>query len=151
MPFGNEALNVVFEDFVRLVVEEERGIACDRGADVFGSDVVIDDIRASIDRADMIPADLTGKNANVFYEVGIAHTIGKPVLLLAQSIDDVPFDLRHRRVAPAENIARLLDGGVAPDGRPFLVLEYVRRARGMRPPAVEPELERRVRRRHAVP
>jgi hypothetical protein len=33
-----------------------------------------------------------------FYEVGIAHAQGKPVLLLAQSLDDVPFDLRHRRI-----------------------------------------------------
>ena len=43
-------------------------------------------------------ADLTGKNANVFYEVGICHALDKPVLLMAQSMDDVPFDLRHRRV-----------------------------------------------------
>ncbi len=43
-------------------------------------------------------ADLTDKNANVFYEVGICHAIDKPVLLMAQSIDDVPFDLRHRRI-----------------------------------------------------
>ncbi len=58
----------------------------------------MDDIRTSIESADLIIADLTGKNANVFYEVGICHAIEKPVLLLAQSMDDVPFDLRHRRV-----------------------------------------------------
>ena len=42
--------------------------------------------------------DLARANANVFYEVGICHAFDKPVLLLAQSVDDVPFDLRHRRV-----------------------------------------------------
>ena len=42
--------------------------------------------------------DISIENANVFYEVGICHTLDKPVLLLAQSMDDVPFDLRHRRV-----------------------------------------------------
>jgi hypothetical protein len=52
----------------------------------------------SIEEADFIIADLTGKNANVFYEVGICHALEKLVLLLAQSMDDVPFDLRHRRV-----------------------------------------------------
>lgn len=98
MPFGNPDLQVVYEDFVRPVIEEQCALACERGDDVFGSNVVMDDIRSSIATADIVVADLTGKNANVFYEVGIAHTVGKPVLLMAQSIDDVPFDLRHRRV-----------------------------------------------------
>jgi hypothetical protein len=39
----------------------------------------------------------TGKNPNVFYEVGVAHTVGKEVILVTQSMDDVPFDLRHLR------------------------------------------------------
>jgi nucleoside 2-deoxyribosyltransferase len=58
----------------------------------------MDDIQDSIEQADLVVADLTRKNANVFYEVGICHALDKSVLLLAQSMDDVPFDLRHRRV-----------------------------------------------------
>ncbi len=42
-------------------------------------------------------ADLTGRNPNVMYEVGIAHTVGKPVIMVTQDIDDVPFDLRALR------------------------------------------------------
>ena len=100
MPFGNENLQVVYEDFVKPVIEDPEGcnLECQRGDDVFGSNVVMDDIRTSMSSADIIVADLTGKNANVFYEVGIGYTLDKPVLLLAQSMDDVPFDLRHRRV-----------------------------------------------------
>src|SRR4051795_6436107 len=60
-------------------------------------DVIMDDIARSIQRARLINADLTGRNPNVFYEVGIAHALNKQVLLMTQSIDDVPFDLRHRR------------------------------------------------------
>jgi hypothetical protein len=45
----------------------------------------------------VILADLTNKNPNVFYELGLAHAVGTPVILLAQSIDDVPFDLRPVR------------------------------------------------------
>ena len=41
--------------------------------------------------------DRSGKNPNVFYETGIAHSFGKEVLLISQSEDDVPFDLRHLR------------------------------------------------------
>jgi hypothetical protein len=98
MPFGAETLQIVFEDFVRPVIEGKCDLDCERGDDVFGSNVIVNDIRDSIERADIVVADLTGKNPNVFYEVGICHTLDKPVLLMAQSIDDVPFDLRHRRV-----------------------------------------------------
>jgi hypothetical protein len=98
MPFGDENLQVVYEDFVRPVIEARCGLECERGDDVFGSSVIMDDIRNSINRADIVVADLTHKNANVFYEVGICHALDKPVLLMAQSIDDVPFDLRHRRI-----------------------------------------------------
>jgi hypothetical protein len=38
-----------------------------------------------------------GKNPNVFYEVGIAHTLGKTVVPITQSMDDVPSDLGHHR------------------------------------------------------
>lgn len=48
-------------------------------------------------RARIVIADLTGKNPNVFYEVGVAHTVGENVILITQRIEDVPFDLRHLR------------------------------------------------------
>lgn len=96
MPFGDDALNIVYEHFVSPVIKKLR-IACERGDDVFGPNVIMDEINRQIAQAHFVLADLTGKNPNVFYEVGIAHAIGKPVILLAQSLDDVPFDLRHRR------------------------------------------------------
>lgn len=97
MPFGDDDLQIVYEDFVKPTVQECK-LECERGDDVFGSNIIMDDILRSIHAADLVLADLTRRNANVFYEVGIAHAIGKPVLLIAQSIEDVPFDLRHRRV-----------------------------------------------------
>lgn len=98
MPFGQEDLDIVYEYYSLPVLEEKCQLECERGDDVFGSNVIMDDISNSIQEADVILADLTQKNPNVFYEVGIAHTLAKPVLLISQSIDDVPFDLRHRRV-----------------------------------------------------
>jgi TIR domain len=98
MPFGDPELQAVYEYFVKPTLETECQLLCERGDDVFGSNVIMDDILRSIKSATIVLADLTKKNANVFYEVGICHALGKPVLLLAQSIEDVPFDLRHRRV-----------------------------------------------------
>jgi hypothetical protein len=97
MPFGIENLQVVYDDYIKPTIEQ-CGLDSVRGDDMFGSNVIMEDIRSAISASGLIVADLTGQNANVFYEVGIAHGIKKPVLLLAQSLDDVPFDLRHRRV-----------------------------------------------------
>lgn len=54
-------------------------------------------------RSRIIVADCTGKNANVFYEIGIAHAIGREVILITQSMNDIPFDLRHLRAIPYLN------------------------------------------------
>jgi hypothetical protein len=98
MPFGDRDLQAVYDHFVKPTIEEECHLRCERGDDMFGSNPIMDDVLRQIERSDIIVADLTHKNANVFYEVGIAHALKKRVLLLAQSIDDLPFDLRHLRV-----------------------------------------------------
>ena len=77
---------------------ESAEISISRADDFFTVGDVMPDIWKRINAADFIIADLTGRNPNVFYELGIAHTIGKPVVLLSQSMDDVPFDVRHQRV-----------------------------------------------------
>jgi nucleoside 2-deoxyribosyltransferase len=64
---------------------------------VFSTDVVIEDVWEGINSSTFVIADVTGRNPNVMYEVGMAHTVGKPVLLMTQTMDDVPFDLKHRR------------------------------------------------------
>jgi len=50
-----------------------------------------------IDRSRIVICDCSGRNPNVFYEAGIAHTLGREVILLTQSEHDIPFDLRHLR------------------------------------------------------
>lgn len=98
MPFSSEELNDVYEYFIKPSIEKECALRCERGDDLFGSNVIMEDIRKSIEKSRLIVADLTDRNPNVFYEVGIAHTLKKDVLLLSQTIGDVPFDLRHMRV-----------------------------------------------------
>jgi hypothetical protein len=55
-----------------------------------------------IHKAKVLIAELTGKNPNVFYELGLAHADRKPVVFTSGAIDDVPFDLRHLRVITYE-------------------------------------------------
>jgi Nucleoside 2-deoxyribosyltransferase len=61
------------------------------------SEGILDRIFNQISKADVIVADMTGRNPNVFYEVGYAHALGKIVILLTQNTDDIPFDLKHRQ------------------------------------------------------
>ncbi|WP_217989549.1 hypothetical protein [Sphingomonas lenta] len=56
-----------------------------------------------IDRSRVVICDCTGRNPNVFYEAGIAHTLGREVILITQNGQDIPFDLRHLRYIPYLN------------------------------------------------
>jgi hypothetical protein len=69
-----------------------------RADDIWENSTIIQDIFSLIFRSSIVKCDFTGKNPNVMYETGIAHTLGKLVVPISQSIDDVPFDMRHHRV-----------------------------------------------------
>jgi len=73
------------------------GFECMRADDIWEHHSIIQDIVSLIDRSRIVICDCTGKNPNVFYEAGIAHTLGREVIIIAQNEGDVPFDLRHLR------------------------------------------------------
>ena len=73
------------------------GLRCMRADDFWEHHAVIQDIVNLIARAKIVICDCSGRNPNVFYEVGIAHALGKETMLITQSGDDVPFDLHHLR------------------------------------------------------
>ena len=66
--------------------------------DIFKTGKIIEQIWSGINSATVLVAELTGRNSNVFYELGLAHAKSKPVVLIASSEADVPFDIRHIRV-----------------------------------------------------
>jgi hypothetical protein len=69
-----------------------------RGDDVFTPTDILVDIWYSLNGADFVIADITGRNPNVLYELGIAHTLAKPVLIISRNAADIPIDLSTRRV-----------------------------------------------------
>ncbi len=95
MPF-QEDLSTFYEEGIKTTVEELH-LSVGRADELFSSRSIMDDIWRAIYFSKFLIADCSYKNPNVFYEVGIAHTLGKPVVLLSQSNDDIPFDLRHLR------------------------------------------------------
>jgi AbiJ N-terminal domain 5 len=73
-------------------------LRCLRADDIWEESVIIQDVFSLIFRAQIVIVDFTGKNPNVMYETGIAHTLGKHVIPITQSMGDVPFDMQHHRV-----------------------------------------------------
>lgn len=78
---------------------DETGFNCRRADDIWDDSTVIQDVFSLIFRSYIVVCDFTGKNPNVFYEAGIAHTLGKHVVPITQSEHDIPFDLQHHRYA----------------------------------------------------
>ena len=68
------------------------------GAEIFGAGKIIDQIYRGISAAKVLVAELSTRNPNVFYELGLAHALNKPVVLISSNQPDVPFDLQHIRV-----------------------------------------------------
>ena len=96
MPFTSE-LKAIYKDHIAKVVSKLK-LQIRRADDFFGSGSIMKDIWSAIHAARFVIADCTGRNPNVFYEIGLAHAIGRNTILISQSIDDVPFDLRHLRI-----------------------------------------------------
>jgi nucleoside 2-deoxyribosyltransferase len=91
-------LDESFEDAYKLGIKAAAtaaGTYCERIDEQIFEESILDRIYNQITKADLIIADMTGRNPNVFYEVGYAHALGKSVILLTQVADDIPFDLQH--------------------------------------------------------
>lgn len=78
-------------------VAARHGMTCQRADDIWDHSTVIQDVFGLIYRSFIVVCDFTDKNPNVFYEAGIAHTLGKHVIPLTQHAGDIPFDLQAHR------------------------------------------------------
>jgi hypothetical protein len=96
MPFGGWFDS--YYETVYVPAIEAAGLVPCRADDLYRPSTIIHDIWAYTQNAKLVLADLSGKNANVFYELGLAHALAKPAILVTESIEDVPFDLRALRV-----------------------------------------------------
>lgn len=96
MPF-DPTMKVVYDEHL-VPVMNNLGMTIKRGDAFLSSQSIIDEVWSAIYHSEVCIADCTGRNANVMYELGIAHTLGRPVILISQSVDDIPFGISHRRI-----------------------------------------------------
>lgn len=94
MPFSPELH--YFYLYMKKYIEEVHNICCERADGQVLTMPILDKINDSIQNADVIIADCSGRNPNVFYELGIAHAQGKKVILITKDpINEAPSDIRH--------------------------------------------------------
>jgi len=93
MPF-DQSFSDIYEFGIKGACSD-ADVYCERVDEQIFLGSMLDRIYNQISRADLLVADMTGRNANVFYEVGYAHALGKNVVLLTQKSEDIPFDLKH--------------------------------------------------------
>ncbi|WP_207387273.1 hypothetical protein [Fluoribacter gormanii] len=94
MPF-HPSFNCVYETLQQ--VANAIGLKCHRADDIWENPAIIQDVVSLIDRSRVVICDCSDRNPNVFYEIGIAHALGREVILITQSAGDIPFDLGHLR------------------------------------------------------
>jgi len=105
MPFHRE-----FDPIYKCIESAcwSRGVFCDRADQSFFSEAILEHVQQRICKADILIADITGKNPNVFYEIGYAHAAKKSVILIAKAKEDIPFDVQQYQVLIYQGNVRLL-------------------------------------------
>jgi hypothetical protein len=106
MPFDPQ-FNDVYKLGIKRAVEDAGMLAERVDEQIFHNERMLERIYNQIDACDFVIADMSGKNPNVFYEVGYAHAKGKRCILLTNDATDIPFDLKHHRHIVYKNISEL--------------------------------------------
>jgi len=96
MPFA-EGFNIVYSSIKEAMESDELGFRCHRADEEFAGGYVMETVLRQLQEAEIVIADLTGRNANVFYELGIAHTVKDARCIVLISQDEIPFDVRAYR------------------------------------------------------
>jgi hypothetical protein len=86
-----------YEQFFKGAIQN-AGLDPVLAAHLSGPRIIVEDIWEQTKNAFVVLADMTGKNPNVFYEIGLAHALGKPVVLVIDQKEKRPFDIQHLRV-----------------------------------------------------
>jgi len=84
-------------------------LKCIRGHEEYIPNDVFLSILRNIVRSRLIIANITGRNPNVMYELGVAHALGKPTIIISKNFTEIPFDLNNKRIILFENETDLLE------------------------------------------
>jgi len=87
----------IYTEVIHTVINEFPSLQAHHAGEVYGPGIILEDIQRDIVDAKIIVAEITPPNQNVFYELGYAHALGKPTILLAEKDKALPFDISGYR------------------------------------------------------
>ena len=104
MPFSNEIADNNYSHSVKPLCEN-LNLEIRRADEIFGTSPIYEDIVKEIQEASVIIVDITDKNPNVFYELGMTHTLkqSRTVMITQDKFDELPFDIAHFRIISYQN------------------------------------------------
>lgn len=89
-----------FDGYYKEIIQPavgELGLGSIRSDEIYDTRAIIQDIWERIWRASVVVADVTDKNPNVNYELGLCHALDVPTVIMSKRVEDIPFDYRHKR------------------------------------------------------
>lgn len=107
----------IFESLIKPAVELESdgnptGLRCERADQEIRTGNIPRDIVEKLTAAEIVIADLTTRNANVFYELGVRHSLRQKTIMIAQSVRDIPFDISNYRTVIYDPTVGLVDDSI---------------------------------------
>lgn len=125
MPFENEIADDIYKLSTKPICEE-FGLDVQRADEIFTANPILDDIQSAIREAVVIIADISGKNPNVFYELGISHLLkqSQTIMITQDEFDQIPFDVSHFRII---NYKNTIGGKTAYENQLRLTLQSILR------------------------
>ncbi len=125
MPF-RPALTYFYTSLKEHVESTFGDVTVERGDDRVLTTTILEKIKEFLEQADVVIADVSGRNPNVFYELGMAHAMGKSVILLTgDEIEEAPTDIRafefisYAKYSPEIFLAKLSDALSRVVGKPY--------------------------------
>jgi len=99
MPFKDKMSERFYRKSIKPICTR-LGLHAIRADEIFSASPIIEDIIGAIENAKVIIADITGMNANVFYELGMSHTLknNQTIMITRDDYEESPFDIRHYRI-----------------------------------------------------
>jgi hypothetical protein len=104
MPFGDAISNIAYNRIIKPTLTD-LGFDVYRADEIFSVNPIYDDIFTAIEQASLVIVDISGRNPNCFYELGISHTLkhSRTIMVTHDGFEDVPFDISHFRILNYED------------------------------------------------
>lgn len=100
----NKQYDTIFEKHIcKAIIEIDKSFSCIKADNIFNDMQTIEGIWSKINQARVVIADVSERSPDVFYEIGIAHAVGKKVIFITRTLEDIPIDIRQSGCIVYEN------------------------------------------------